>query len=232
MGDVFVAGAPLVKQFFTQALIETIKLETRIITLYKGFKKTFDTSGWGTAAVLGTIALVKSAFSILSDVVNGVAGTMMLLGKVIGLNTSKGIASGVGAGQKDIDAAISASSFRIESRYRDGLQIHSPSKLTEEMGRNLGQGFPKGLEAEQASTQSAIDAYIPRSKGAAPTSTAKSGGGGNLSVAFNVNLPNVKDGNEAATALASESFRAQFIRMVEQAAQEMGFAVQVPNGGE
>jgi hypothetical protein len=80
--------------------------------------------------------------------------------------------------------------------------------------------------------QAGVDALVPRAPRALNESS-KGGGssGGVTNVTFQVSLPNVKDGKEAAEALASESFQAQFTRMIERFNAGQGLATQSAPGG-
>ena len=146
---------------------------------------------------------------------NAAAAAMNGAGINAGKMFSAGIATGILSGRSGvISAAISVARAAV-SAMRSALQIHSPSRVTAEIGRYTGEGFEIGLtESLNAAIRSAQSAV--GSLNLAPRLTAP-----DLSSAFTSAAQSVADaegarpiylnvnGRTLASVTAGDNFRAQ-----------------------
>ncbi|MCM1577489.1 MAG: hypothetical protein NC078_01655, partial [Ruminococcus sp.] len=74
-----------------------------------------------------------------------------------GANTVAGFVAGLGSKSEDLSEAVKSFTDEIINGIKDNLDIHSPSKETEELGEHTASGFINGLTAE--SMTGAVDKF-------------------------------------------------------------------------
>lgn len=104
--------------------------------------------------------------------------------KSAGVQLSAGFASGVRSGGSAISAAVSSVVNSALSRMRALLKIHSPSKVTQELGEYFSEGFAQGVagcavevgraaDVLSGSALSALTESMPVDFGAESSSTGR-----------------------------------------------------------
>ena len=78
----------------------------------------------------------------------------------IGRNFSSGLASGIRAGQSGVISAAIAVAQAAAAAARSTLAIHSPSRVTEELGKFFDLGFIRGVEGMMPDVRDAIRAAV------------------------------------------------------------------------
>ena len=81
-------------------------------------------------------------------------------GHAIGYNVAAGVASGIRSGSGLAAAAARALANSVVSTLRSSLQIHSPSRVTYELGDNTGIGFVNGILDNRAAAEKAMGRVV------------------------------------------------------------------------
>jgi hypothetical protein len=236
IGDVLGAISPDVFDMLQAGLEESVEAG---LDLALGIKSVndelkhfgFDQGLWGAFKIaikgLGEVALfalgpvgmlVDAALELkgLFGAAGAAGGKSMAEGLIAGLKDPATLASvaQAAAGLGDVaNAAIVAKQ-----------QIHSPSKVWEEYGRQTGEGYAGGLEDSAPRAQSAADRLSPGAPGGG-------GGGGGAQISFNMilNLPESmakENATQLAAAMTSPSILGQITRALREAMVTGGIPTQ------
>lgn len=81
-------------------------------------------------------------------------------GHAIGYNVAAGVASGIRSGSGMAAAAARALANSVVSTLRSSLQIHSPSRVTYELGDNTGIGFVNGILDNRTAAEKAMGRVV------------------------------------------------------------------------
>ena len=79
---------------------------------------------------------------------------------MIGENAAVGLANGIYARGNDAINAARWLAQSVTNIVQSALQIHSPSKVFDKLGRFTGLGFAEGIESSAADVNRAVDAMI------------------------------------------------------------------------
>lgn len=128
-----------------------------------------------------------------------------------GLNAAYGMANGIRAGRSSVVNAAASVAAAAASAARSRLQIHSPSKVFEEIGEYTTEGFAQGIEnsAAMAELERNMNAMFARaqaltiaSQNYAPiTDAIQEIPAGNTDIQIIVNAAEGQDANEIANAV-------------------------------
>lgn len=128
-----------------------------------------------------------------------------------GLNAAYGMANGIRAGRSSVVNAAASVAAAAASAARSRLQIHSPSKVFEEIGEYTTEGFAQGIEnsAAMAELERNMNAMFARaqaltiaSQNYAPiTDAIRNIPAGNTDIQIVVNAAEGQDANEIANAV-------------------------------
>lgn len=75
-----------------------------------------------------------------------------------GKGVGEGVKEGIDATSGEAVAAATDMANAVENAYRDELDVHSPSGVTEEIGEGVGEGLAKGMQSTIGEIQSAAAA--------------------------------------------------------------------------
>lgn len=89
--------------------------------------------------------------------VNSLLGTLPNAAENTGVQTAQGFITGLVGSNDDISTAVSGFTSNIIEQIKSDLDIHSPSKETEELGEYTAKGFLEGLTGQ--STEGAADSF-------------------------------------------------------------------------
>lgn len=89
--------------------------------------------------------------------VNSLLGTLPNAAENTGIQTAQGFIKGLLGSNEDISTAVSTFTSNILDQIKSDLDIHSPSKETEELGEYTAKGFVNGFNAESMSD--AVDTF-------------------------------------------------------------------------
>lgn len=247
---IFVASLPFVEKFFTQLVIEALKLELALIELGAWVKQTFGIDFTKYAADSeSAITLVKGAFYVLTPIIKltalavigfveatkalitgvevmytAVTGFFEDVGSIewdkLGVSIIDGIIAGLKSGVGLLDSAVENLGERVKGKFKALLQIGSPSKVFEGFGEMSAEGYARGLSGG-VSTPTGMNVNIPG---------GQIGGGGTntVNVTMSLAFPNAKDGEGVRRELTSPSFRAEFTKMIEDIQMGIGIPTQKP----
>ncbi len=114
---------------------------------------------------LGIINGSGTVIAAIGAVSNGTIATANAIlnqaaGHAIGYNVAAGVASGIRAGSGLAAAAARALANSVVSTLRSSLQIHSPSRVTYELGDNTGIGFVNGILDNRAAAEKAMGRVV------------------------------------------------------------------------
>ena len=169
----------------------------------------------GVGQGMGEYNFSGDAAKMAQNAKNAAAAAMNGAGINAGKMFSAGIATGILSGRSGVISASISVARAAVSAMRSALQIHSPSRVTAEIGRYTGEGFEIGLteslNAAIRSAQSAVGSLnlAPRltapDLGSAFASAAQSvaDAEGARPIYLNVN------GRTLASVTAGDNFRAQ-----------------------
>ncbi len=252
----FKASLPFIETFFTQVLIEALKLEIAVIRLGIWVKKTFGVDflegfdGANTAVMLAKVTFGAFLITILAlgVAVAALVAPFVLVGlalqglqdagaaiyqwfakadwSAIGTGIVDGIIGGIKAGWAKLESAVGETAATIKDKFKNMLGIHSPSTVFEEYGKQTTAGYSKGIDGGQAGASAAVSAMVSAPK----VSGGGAGGGGPVSVTVSLNFPEAKDGDGVRRALNSPSFKAEFTRVLEEMLIGAGAPTQTPQG--
>ncbi len=254
MTKVFVAGLPFVETFFTQILIESLKLEIALISLGQWADKTFGTDFLnGFSSTDTAISIAKTGFEILTVTVAAFAAGFALIvapilavgwalqtmteagndfGKwlksldwsAIGTDIVDGLVQGLTGGIPKLFSVVANMGQGIKEKFRNVLQMHSPSKAFFDMGEDIPAGAQGGIEAGTPGVQKAVGNMVavpPMSGGG-----ASRGGSGVSGVEVHFHFPNVHDGAGLQKEISSASFKASLTRVLEEVIMGAGTQTQ------
>ena len=119
-------------------------------------------AGAGTASANAS-SMASAAVSAASSGMSGASS--------IGRNFASGLASGISAGRSAVVSAAASIARAAAAAARSALAIHSPSKVTEEMGEYFDLGFIRGVDRIAPDIRDSIEdaLYIEPPAGAAST---------------------------------------------------------------
>lgn len=72
-----------------------------------------------------------------------------------GKGVGEGLAQGIEESTGDATGAAEEMANAVELKYREVLQVHSPSRVTQEIGKGVGEGLAKGMQSTIGTIQSA-----------------------------------------------------------------------------
>lgn len=114
-----------------------------------------------TGAIDGTnkeLDAARAKLSRATEAMNDMGGSAF----TAGVNFSTGLAAGIrkGTGAAVEAARQTASKVTGMLEGRNGFDTHSPSRVTERLGRNIGQGLINGMTGSEAGIESAAERVI------------------------------------------------------------------------
>ena len=112
----------------------------------------------GIKSLVGNVK--KAASEIIEKVITTIKNKAKEL-KNVGINAIKGFINGIKSGLKDIASAASNIGSTLLNRIKNTLDIHSPSKETEQLGEYAVEGFSDGVENSTSELKKTVtDAMI------------------------------------------------------------------------
>lgn len=246
---VMTAAGPQVDVFVRTFILSMLKLEIAALKIGIFMKERFgvdfskamgDTSVasyaaqaavFALVAALGTLAIVGAiAASIFYPIYKG--GEMIAKffeGKdwsKLGKSILDGIVNGLLLGLPSLLGQVEGCADKIKKAFKDVLGIHSPSKVFEQFGAMTAEGYAQGVEGGQGRSQDAV-AGLPGRGAPGPVEMRSESGSSRGPVTLNVNIT-VEGGGDAADKLMSPTFKAQFLKALEEMIIGAGLA---PQGG-
>lgn len=103
-------------------------------------------AAWASGITLGAAQVSSAALSVADGTVFASAAAVAAA-RQAGLQLSRGFAKGISAGMGTVTQAVSRVVNAAVARVKSALRIHSPSRVTFELGGFFGEGFAEGIEA-------------------------------------------------------------------------------------
>ena len=133
------------------------------------------------SGISGGAAQVSSAALTVAQGANFASSAATAAAQRAGLQLSQGFARGISSGSGAVMQAVNRVVNAAVARIRAALQIHSPSRVTFELGGNFGFGFADGIAAtldktEQSAQQLAVGARDMLTPAAQPSVQIADGG--------------------------------------------------------
>jgi len=163
---------------------------------------------WVFKQISETIKDIKKAFT---DADWGAIGRSILLGIKAGMRAAAG----------DVLGSIGELVGGIKNTFTTKAEIHSPSRLFAREAENIPAGAAEGIRRGSGKVQKATEDMVP-TPGIRLGGMGGGGGGNTINVTINLN----GGGEKAAETLTSPSFKAQFTKMLEEAAVQAGLRPQ------
>lgn len=142
----------------------------------------------------------------------------------IGKSIPEGITTGLLSGVEMLKTGAMKLADAVKNAFTGALQIHSPSKVFEDYGRQTTEGYSRGVDSGSQGAQTSVDAMAP----SAPK--ARGGArGGPVSVTVNLNIaPGAgQGGQQIAQELSSPEFLRALTKAIEDALAGVGVPTQV-----
>ena len=149
-----------------------------------------------------------SADTMAQGAVDGAEAIMTSFGG-IGENASVGLANGINARAGEAIRAAESLAEQVTAIMREALQIHSPSRVFEQMGEFTGAGFALGIERSIGDVNRAAGRMVGAVSGAARIAPAGYSGGG-----WSVSSPAGRTGLSGAAGAIPE--KVQVVVMVDK----------------
>ena len=108
----------------------------------------------GAATIAAMMAVCNQVVAAGNSIVNYGSGYSM------GANIGRGMAAGIRSQNGAVQAAARALANSVVSTLRSSLQIHSPSRVTYELGDNTGIGFVNGILDNRAAAEKAMGRVV------------------------------------------------------------------------
>jgi len=161
-----------------------------------------------SSAWSGITSAVSSAKGTISSVVSSIKSKFKSLGDInllsIGKHIISGLIQGINSMVSEVGNAISRIANKVTSGIRKALKIHSPSRVTAELGMYTGKGFVNGIEsmipaagkmADKLSAEAMMDTKDSTSFGLNP---------GQISKVTSVDFNQVNSANETESTIISQ----------------------------
>lgn len=181
--------------------------------------------GFGAAVKAGEWLIDK--FFELDRWAHGVADTMKGAGKAIVDGLIGGI---IGGADRAIDAVKNLAS-KIKGVFTGALDIHSPSKVFAEYGKQTTAGYAQGVQRGSPGAQQAVESMAPSAP--APRASAvlggASGGGQSIVVHVAINLPEgmkSQPAHETAKAITAPGILRELTRAIREGLVTQGVPTQ------
>ncbi len=173
------------------------------------------------AAIAAIVTAVGYGLVKLVDALPGYARTVVDYWSGIGKSMMEGLVNGIlGTAQRVAEAVVKVASMAKQA-FTGALEIHSPSRVFAEYGRQTTAGYMKGLDETAGNAQRSVDKMAP--------SAPASGGGshvGGASFVVNINVNSGPGGEQIAATLSSPSFLGQLMHEIEHVLQSQGVPTQ------
>jgi hypothetical protein len=246
---VFKAAAPFVTTFVQAFVVEMLRLELAGLKVVGFIKEKFGVDitnalGDTTAAIY----VAKAAMIAIGGVIVGVAAGVARLGEgffvvygavqavkqgvkdlkeafagdwaAVGRSIVQGLIGGLTGNSVEVFHAVAKLSAGMRDHFKKLWGISSPSKVGFVLGAEIPRGVAGGVESETDTAQRAIAGMAPQG-----SITVKAAGGGGNSNVFNIAI-HVEGGRDAAKTLTSPGFKAQILKVLEEAVIGAGLAPQ------
>ena len=219
-------------------LIAVYKIDNAIGSVFgKDWKSSLFMTGLeGAEKMMKGLAIEADRVSRLIDRITGAGSTDH---KTRGTETSssegrkqgKDLGAGVAAGIRESAGlpakATTEMATGIMAAFKSALQIHSPSKVFEDYGKQTAAGYRKGVEAEGPSTNRVVERMVvdrPKESGKAPAA-APAGKGGGRAAPVHIEV-NINAGGGGAQELGAPQFLAQLTKAITDAVSNAGLPIQ------
>lgn len=259
IGTTFEASVPLIKTFIEEFTLGMLRIELagyKAVNFLRDkfgidITKVFDDVSLATnsaqiafvllGTTLGGIAvsavIVGGAIWAINKAINAIAASIPWVRNEfakadwpgVGKAIIQGLVGGLTGNSVELFHAVAKLSSGIRDKFKSALGIHSPSKVFEEYGKQTTAGYAKGVDGSRDQANAAVGGMV-----AAPRVNVQGGGGGGNTVTLNVNVTvdgGGANGEAAAKALTSPSFRAEMTRALQTMIINAGLSPQTPVGG-
>ncbi len=116
-----------------------------------------------SSLVSGMASMIGSVTSTVGNIVNGIISRLQSLpAKMIsaGVQAIQGLIQGFASGLDGLMGLVQNTASRMASTLKNALQIHSPSKVFEEIGQFTAEGLGVGWEDEFANVKKAMESDL------------------------------------------------------------------------
>ena len=161
-GELFNYLGLKIKEIPQQILVNLLTILDNIQFLFNRAKNVIETAFPNLTNAIKTG--VTNALNWIVNTIKNFMSTIFNAGKLVGEWAAKGIANGISAGIKWITDKVDSVVKSIKNRFSNGLQIHSPSKVMENLAIFVPKGVAKGIADGQGSVDDAMSDMITSMK--------------------------------------------------------------------
>lgn len=123
--------------------------------------------GLAEGAINGQAALTAAMHAVANAAVTAAASVLNLsAGSSIGMNFAQGMIQGMRSKQAAVTAAARSLANSASAAARSALSIHSPSRVTQEIGEYFGEGFIDGMTQTEGTLRRAARGFAETAKNA------------------------------------------------------------------
>lgn len=123
--------------------------------------------GLAEGAMNGQAALSAAMHAVANAAVTAAASVLNLsAGSSIGMNFAQGMIQGMRSKQAAVTAAARSLANSASAAARSALSIHSPSRVTQEIGEYFGEGFIDGMTQTEGTLRRAARGFAETAKNA------------------------------------------------------------------
>ena len=245
-------SGPLFKRFLQGVIIAALELAIVFVRVKNWIRDTFSGSSlaqltqftsatdlgryavYGFAIALGACVVAFAALATMSAVaVAALVAPIALIGGLIhtlietdwtsiGRSLIDGLISGLTGGAHRVVSAVRSLGASMTSALRTALDIHSPSRVFADLGRQIPRGLAVGVEAEAGTAQGAVSDVVSVPAGGALSSGGLGGGQVAVSIdgGIHVHVARAEDVPESIADRISEAIASA----LEGAVVQMGGA--------
>ncbi len=231
LGVTFEEGVPILQEFIDKAVWGALKIENYWLRAKIAFRETFggktslemvsfkailsgvvgvlEATVPGLALIVEGVKLMSATFEsakanvastlqVFTDLKDGISN---LDWSSLGSSIVTGLIDGMKAEGKFLVDTVKGLADSVKGSFKDALGIHSPSKVFEAYGKNVGAGAEQGIKAGTPAVHDAAAAMAP-----SPGEGGKSGGGkGAVTITFAPTIHLSSNGGDAAAQLKDPS---------------------------
>jgi hypothetical protein len=187
------------------------------------------------AALHGTLMATNSALTVTAGAVTAISSGFDQIKKTVDdASDAFGGATYKKLGEGIVDGLIDGVKSRvaklkdvfkevgndIKTTFQGSLDMHSPSRVFAEYGRNTVEGYEQGVRGESGSANRAVETMVKTPKGG-----ARGGGGAPVQLVVNINVDGSGNPQATAAAITSGSTIAEITKAVIDACTSAGILV-------
>jgi hypothetical protein len=162
-------------------------------------------SAAAAAAIAAPFVMVYDAVTELGTTVSDTYDKIVTIDwSALGVGVIDGIVNGIKSRVGVVEQEIGGLTDKIKKAFTEPLQIHSPSRVFEDYGENIGEGARRGVERKSSSVRDAVQAMAPAAPDGASSRASSGGGVPAINIPITVHADGKARGDELAASIRRE----------------------------